>query len=336
MKKIIIAFALVLVAAVILSSCTISIKGLEYEVYAKADKYEAGTFEYDPKEIKKVVIDWTKGRVEVNEEDGETLKVAEDSESLEEDKRVHHFIDNGVLRIKFCASGYDGTFTPDEIDKNKTVYVNIPAGIDVEINTVSATVWLYMGYPYYNSYIPRANPAEPLSVKIATTSGNIETGSFICARTSISSVSGGIKASFSSDDTKIETVSGTVNVVCTSKTLTAKSISGDLTFIASATESAKFESVSGDISAKGKYAAMNVKSVSGTVEVGPSFENATVSTTSGNITLKEFSGTLEFKTTSGKMSTGIPHTSDGDTYVFGDGSRTAKVSTVSGNLTVTK
>lgn len=336
MKKIIIAFALVLVAAMILSSCTISINGFSlYDIYANADKYSAGTFEYDPKEIKKVVIDWVSGRVEVNEEEGETLIVYEDSESLEEDKRVHHFIDNGVLRIRFCASGYNGTFTPDEIEKNKTVHVNIPDGIDVDINTVSATVWLYMDYPYLSSVPPKTLPAKPLSVKIATTSGNVETGKFECGNANISSISGGIKVDWiNCADGKIETVSGTANVSGWFKSLTAKSISGDLTFSGSAAESAKFESVSGDIVTNVACPTISVKSVSGAVDVDAAFDKATISTTSGNVTITDFSGTLEFKSTSGKLKSDVPHTEDGKKYVFGNGSQTATVDTVSGSLTV--
>lgn len=336
MKKIIITAALLLVAAMILSSCTININGFSlYDVYSNADKYTAGSFEYGRSEIKKVVIDWVSGRVEVEEDNGETLKVYEDSESLEEAKRIHYYIDNGVLRIRFCASGYNGTFTPDEIEKNKTVHVNIPDGIDVEINTVSATVWLYTAHPYTSPAASKTVTAKPLSVKIATTSGDVDTGKFECGKATFTSVSGEIKTgALICDEGKIETVSGTLNILGTVKSLTAKSISGDITFIGYATENAKFESVSGGIFAKGNIASISAKSVSGAVEVGGIFENATVYTTSGNVTITDFSGTLEFKSTSGKLKSDIPHTEDGGTYKFGDGEYTAKVSTVSGNLTI--
>lgn len=336
MKKIIAALAAVIVAALLFTSCTININGFSmYDVYANADKYTAGSFEYGRSEIKKVVIDWVSGRVEVNEEEGETLKVYEDSDSLEEDKRIHYYIDNGVLRIRFCASGYNGTFTPDEVDKNKTVYVNIPEGIDVEINTVSATVWLYTAHPYTSPAAGKTVTAKPLSVKIATTSGDVDTGKFECGKATFTSVSGEIKTgALICDEGKIETVSGTLNIFGAVKSLTAKSISGDITFIGYATENAKFESVSGGIFAKGNIASISAKSVSGAVEVGGIFENATVSTTSGNVTITDFSGTLEFNTTSGKLKSDIPHTENGKKYIFGNGSQTAKISTVSGNLTI--
>lgn len=262
------------------------------------------------------------------------LKVGEDSESLDEEKRVHHYIENGVLRIKFCASGYNGTFTPDEIETNKNIRVELPDGIDVEINTVSAAVRLYTAHQYSGL---EDNTAKPLSVKIATTSGNVETGKFECGKATFTSVSGEIKTgALICDEGKIETVSGTLNIFGAVKSLTAKSISGDITFIGYATENAKFESVSGGIFAKGNIASISAKSVSGAVEVGGIFENATVSTTSGNVTITDFSGTLEFKSTSGKLKSDVPHTEDGKKYVFGNGSQTATVDTVSGSLTVTQ
>lgn len=372
MKKLIAALAAVIVAALLFTSCTININGFSmYDVYANADKYTAGSFEYGRDEIKKVVIDWVSGGVEVNEEEGETLKVGEDSESLDEEKRVHHYIENGVLRIKFCASGYNGTFTPDEIETNKNIRVELPDGIDVEINTVSAAVRLYTAHQYIGL---EDNTAKPLSVKIATTSGKVETGRFECGKATVTSVSGEIKiGSLICDDGKIETVSGTVNVlgifktltaksvsgeiksgtlICDEgkietvsgavnvlgsfKTLTAKSISGDITVAGAAERSADFESASGDVEVKGNFSAINAKSISGAVDVGATFDKATVSTASGNVTITEFSGTLEFNTTSGKLKTEIPHTEDGDKYTFGESEAKAKVSTVSGNLTIGK
>ena len=337
MKKVIISAALILVAAMILSSCTININGISmYDVYANADKYETGSFEYGRSEIKKVVIDWVSGRVEVEEDNGETLIVYEDSESLEEAKRVHYFIDDGVLRIRFCASGYTGTFTHDEIDKNKTVSVSVPEKIDVEINTVSADVAIFKKSE--NTVYDNPNTvttAREQSVKIATTSGDIKMGSLSCNDIKFSSVSGDVTVGkIKCKDAKFESTSGDVSVIGSFTTLDAKSVSGSMSFDVSGCTSAKIESVSGDIETSGSITSLTAKAISGDIKVNAVFAEADLSATSGDITIGKFGGTLTFSTASGKLKTNIPHTEDDKKYTFGDSGQTAKVGTVSGNLYV--
>ena len=336
-RKVLFLTAALMLAAVLLCSCTFNFgNSMVYDVYTNAEKYSVGSFEYGRDGIKKVVIDWVSGKVEVEEDSGETLKVVEDSESLDEDKRVHYFIDDGVLRIRFCKSGYTGTFTPDEIDKNKTVSVSVPEKIDIEINSVSADVAIFKKSE--NTVYDNPNTvttAREQSVKIATTSGDIKMGSLSCNDIKFSSVSGDVTVGkIKCKDAKFESTSGDVSVIGSFTTLDAKSVSGSMSFDVSGCTSAKIESVSGKIETSGSLSLLTAKAISGDIKVNAVFAEADLSATSGDITIGKFGGTLTFSTASGKLKTNIPHTEDDKKYTFGDSGQTAKVGTVSGNLYV--
>lgn len=317
-RKVLFLIAALMAAVILLSSCTLGfLNSMTFDIYPNADKYEVGSFSYDKEGIEKIVIDWVGGRVAVYEEaEGGTaqLEISENSATLVTSKRMHHYTENGVIHIKYCESGFTGSFSSDEI-KNKELFVVVPVGIELVINAISADVDVYSGY-ISDGTNKSAETAQPASLNISSVSGDIYIGKTKC------------------DSAKLESVSGAVKVSGEFKTITAKTVSGDISLDKSVSESAKIESVSGKIDAGGNLSSVTAKTVSGSITIGGFFEKADISSTSGKVTIGDFDGTLEFHTTSGKLKSSIPHTEDGKTYVFGNSGATAKVGTVSGDLTV--
>ena len=93
--------------AVMLSGCQFHISvgtndTLTGETYPNAEKYHTGTFTYNAADIKAVEIYWRSGEVEITESDISELHVRESGGELPEDTAMHHFLDDGVLRIRFC------------------------------------------------------------------------------------------------------------------------------------------------------------------------------------------------------------------------------------------
>lgn len=223
-------------AAVVLtglcSACSIDIAPLFFE-YENADKYQTGNFTYAAADVTEVEIDWMAGNINVVQTQEETLSVSEKNAAKTEAARVHYYLDDSVLRIKFCESGFKGTI--NERDKNLTV--EIPAGIYLDIGTVSSSVE-FSDLSVSNLSVSSVSgkvemgAVQASTVNIEMVSGNIVTGDITATALNIESVSGNIETSLASAMTAdIENTSG--NVVVTLKenlgaTLKLSMVSGRL------------------------------------------------------------------------------------------------------------
>ena len=343
MKKTIAAVAVLLVAAVLMSSCSLFINtDIHMEIYANEDKYSIGDFEYDAADIKSVDIEWICGNVTIIPTMNEKLSVKENADNIDDDLKMRYFIDGSTLRIKFCKSGLRRTMTESA---KKALTVEIPDNISLKVNTVSSDVSfgasgqtlhsLRLDFTYKKIEIETVSGKIDFSDLGQSGAGDYYVMGVVCDELALSSISGKISAEiFECNNAKVESTSGSVNVAGIIKTLNAKSVSGSMNFNVWMCTSAKIESVSGNVETSGSITSLTAKAISGDIEATAKFEEADLSATSGDITIGDFDGTLTFKATSGKLKTSIPHTADGTTYVFGDSSRKAKVSTVSGNLNI--
>ena len=107
-----------------------------YDDYDDAKFYTAGDFQYQATEVKEIEIDWIGGSIEI--QPGESGKVSgiENSLTRSDSQKMYHYLDGDTLKIEYCASGYKG-----EIDENqKNLQIEIPKGIDLHIETKSASV----------------------------------------------------------------------------------------------------------------------------------------------------------------------------------------------------
>lgn len=181
MRKGITALLVCVLAAILLFGCQVNISVgtndyLTGEEYPNAKRYQTGEFTYNADEITAVEVYWRSGRVELLESDAPELYVRESGEELTEDAAMHCLLEDGILRIRFCASGVK--VHVNSADKHVTIAV--PKGIDVSVHTTSAAVW--------------ADTLEQNSVLISAHSGAAELGTVTANCVDLSSSSGAIRA----------------------------------------------------------------------------------------------------------------------------------------------
>ena len=280
-----------------LSSCNISVGPINmyFSTYENAEKYTSGNFSYDGSEVEKIDIDWVNAEVKfvISSGDENGKFAVSEAGTFTEEKSIHSFIDDGVLYIKYCASGFDSIFVEDE-QKGKALTVNIPLGIEIAVTTVSADVYLE-----YEGAVPEPAPFDVISIK--TTSGDVLISSIECTRASITSVSGDIDLdSFVCPNANVKTVSGNVDAIMSGKTLSFETVSGDVDF-SGVSESISAKTTSGDITLKFEKTSATVRfeTVSGKFRTGLDYVKSAdkyifgygecmidVATTSGDLTIK--------------------------------------------------
>ena len=222
--------------AVMLSGCQVRISvgtndNLTGEDYPNAEKYQTGAFTYNAADIKAVEIYWRSGEVEITESDEAKLHGKESGGELPEDTAMHHFLDDGVLRIRFCKSG--AKIAVDAADKHLSL--EVPKGIDISVHTTSALV--------------KAGDLNQNSVLIAALSGSTELGTAAADTVDLSSSSGSIHAdSISAQSLKCSAASGAIDIGAVStQTLECSTSSGGVTMDGITAETAKITTTSGSV-----------------------------------------------------------------------------------------
>ncbi len=166
-----------------------------FRYYDNAAAYVAGEFTCDSAAVKRVEIDWIGGNVEMEQSGSGKTAVFEEGDELSEEKRLHTYLNDGVLRVKYCRSGCLGKI--DETQKN--LQVEIPKGVDVEINGVSANVYLGM--------------IEIGNLSIKTDTGSVEAESIRCQRAEIETESGYIGVgALTADGLELGSASGEIHL----------------------------------------------------------------------------------------------------------------------------
>ena len=119
---------------VLLSSCKSgNVKG---EVYKDAELYKAGNQEY-AEFIKKLDVSWSMGKVTlVQDINLQTIVIEEDSD-LDDEHKVHTYLNNGTLFVKFWGSGVQGLV----LGTDKHVTIKYPSAVDlIDIVVTSGTL----------------------------------------------------------------------------------------------------------------------------------------------------------------------------------------------------
>ncbi len=209
--------ALCALLAVLLAGCrlNISIGGdsfLTGEAYPNAEAYQTGAFTYDASAVKAVEVYWRSGEVLLIESDGATLSVSESGSDLPEEAAMHFLLDDGVLRIRFCAS--EAKIRVYSADKH--LRLEIPKGIDLSIHTTSALI--------------KADALAQNDLLVAALSGDISLGTVTADRVNLSS-SGSIQISqLSAPSLKCRTSSGSIDLgTVSAKTFDCAASSGSVT-----------------------------------------------------------------------------------------------------------
>lgn len=299
---------LLCVFAVLLTGCQVHISvgtkdTLTGESYTDAEKYQTGAFTYLANEIKAVEVYWRSGKVEIIESDNAELSVQESGSELPENTAMHYFLDDGVLRIRFCESS--AKIQVNAADKY--LHLEIPKGIDLSVHTTVALI--------------NADMLNQKNVLISALSGDTELGTVTADTIDLSSSSGSIRADgISAQLLKCSASSGSVDIEAVSvRTLDCSTSSGDVTVDSVISESSTVTTSSGSV----KLSLTDVPS-------------AEIHTSSGGVglTLPKGGAEVLYTTSSGNLLTDRAYERKGDLYVFGKGAGAANVETSSGNLKI--
>lgn len=271
--------------------------------YSDSKKYSVGDFTYRASDVDTVSVDYISGTLTIVQSGSKTLKAAETSSERRSDAQtMHWYLDGKKLRIKFCESGYSGT-VPD-----KTLTLEIPAGIDLEIGVTSGDVYF-------------ENDLTAKNVNVGATSGDLHIKTLTADDFESGSTSGDTFIdSLNAEDVKLGSTSGNTDI----GTLVA--------------EEADFTSTSGNYRIKSASCAdIEGGSTSGSISIGLDYcSRLRIGCTSGNVELNSLpagGATVEYDKTSGTLHAD-GYTVKGGKMVYGNGDCRISVTTTSGNLTI--
>ena len=237
MKRTVKLFAVIasLVATGLLASSGCTTNVVRYEKYANAELYTVGSASVSAEDVRKVEIDWVGGSIEIEQTTSQTVQVLEEvnagERSGKESERMRYYLDGDVLKVKYCESGLRGNINT----QNKELRVEIPAGIALDVDSVSASVTLGV--------------VESAELSVESVSGNISAERIVCDNAEFETVSGKIiVGELIGASLSLESVSGTCSVTRLSvDALDAETVSGELTFGLQKALSAEIESTSADV-----------------------------------------------------------------------------------------
>lgn len=206
--------------------------------YPNSDKYKSGNTELNGESVQNLEVDWIAGNVDTITHDGPTIVVAESgSGALEEKYRLHYYLDNGVLRIKFVKSGL-GKINKRVLEKSeKRLLIKLPKDKNLDklkVNTVSADSNLESFNPkniIFNSVSGDliSNLTSPMeSFVVNTVSGDININGEV-EKVEFDSVSGGLKFEGTVEKVSLNTIAGEMKINDSGhlKHLDMNGISGD-------------------------------------------------------------------------------------------------------------
>jgi len=317
----------VLTAAVITAAGSIvTVMGDNYE---NASEYTQGEADISS-EVKNLDINWTSGKIEIAYHNNNTVLLRETAnKSISSDMEMRWWLDGDTLRVQYSQSGA-GFFNFGFQNLQKELTVTLPEGIsleDVSIRATSADV-----------EIPSLK-AE--AVKMASTSGDIN-ASADAPVIEVEATSGniGCKTGESADEVSVVTTSGGISLEAgDAGSAKVRSTSGNVYVKGGSVKSMQAGSTSGNVKFELQESGdTEISSTSGDIEVRIGALNSLkVHATSGDVTayLPEQPGfTADIHTTSGDVRSALPMSSEGSTYVCGDGSGRVEIHTTSGEVVV--
>lgn len=269
-----------------MTGCVVTVNSPSMNRYEEAEKYASGNFSYAAQGITRVEADWVAGNITVVQSEDGTLKVEETGE-LTEKQRLHWLLEDGVLKIQYCASGYTGTFPA----KGKALTLEVPVGIDLSIDSVSGQISLGDGSFGALNLDTTSGKIDFDTVraevcKLDTVSGDIMGDTLLCEkRLKADTTSGRVDMDWlEASEAEVETVSGSIDIkLCRGQEAEIQSTSGSITLILGETlggAAISFESASGSFHGDG------YKVESGRYVFGDGTCRIEAETVSGSLTVK--------------------------------------------------
>jgi len=285
MKRIF-SFALVILLAILCSSCNVSFGN--YVIYADAEKYSIGDISVSTEQIKKIEINWISGKINIHRSEDGNLTAFEKEQDLESEKKMHYYLNGGILIIQYCESGYNRHWLSSS-EKELDLY--LPEGIDVDIDNISSNITFASDIMLEdvdisnisgNIYIKKLTAD---SFEFENVSGELFADEIRADRVDGETVSGDIEIdALYAYEFNAETVSGDAELGVYDKTdINIDSVSGSISLIISKNIglSVDFSSISGDLKTSLSYVEEN-----DTYNFGANGARAEIETVSGNLYVK--------------------------------------------------
>ena len=300
--------------------------GFTGSTYADSERFTSGERDFT-EPIRRLDVHWSNGLIRVEYHSGNTVELRETANrSLSEETRLHWWLDGETLHVQYAMSG---ARLPMGLRKELTL--RLPEGMAFE----DAGLFTASG----NMEIP-ALRADTLT--LGSSSGNIHAAADARAVT-LSASSGNLDMHLNGDCELLTTSASSGNISIHAgdvRRLEAAASSGNIDLDVSGTGACSASTTSGNISARlGACGTVEFGSTSGNVTLAlSSFSDLKASAVSGRITasLPEEPGfALKYRTVSGKRNFASFLSPQDDGYVCGDGSGTASLETVSGDIRVT-
>ena len=279
--------------------------------YANASNYTAG--ERDITEtITELDLNWSAGKVTVTTNSTNTITVRESCDkSLDDDERVHTWVDGKTLHVQFCESGKVFMFG----SKKKELEISIPK--DIKLSGLS-----YDG----SSADARFENLSAESISLDSSSGDVKL---------IDCTAETVDADTSSGNIELDIVGNAKSIKCDAS-------SGNVTVKADGADDIDVDTSSGDIEVDVKTPDKVITDASSgdtKLTFGAAPSSIKHDSSSGDFTLylpesAEFKA--EIDTSSGKFETDFGCEKDDDTYTCGSGSNVFSIDTSSGDVSIKK
>lgn len=265
--------------------------------------------------LRKIKIDWVSGPVTLALYDGDVIRVTETAHrELRENEKLELDLSGGELSVKWSGELFHFSIMPEQ---SKSLEVQIPRALADSLSSIS--VHSVSGDIHTEGFA-----AE--EVGFHTTSGNIDVKGVRAETLELSSTSGDITG---------------VNLTGSEK-LRAGNTSGETVLTALTAGELELSTTSGEVEAEATAEEIRCQSVSGDIELTMQkwAQDAEISTVSGkvNITAPEAADGFicKFSSVSGDFNCGFEAQKAGDTYTYGGGAAELKISTTSGNASLSK
>ena len=293
MKKVILCLTLIIFSLFSFVSCTNVFNNFNY-IYEDADKYLTGSTSLD--DIEKVDINWISGKIYIsNSLHDENSFFEEYKVELEDQYKLHYYVENKTLYIKFTKSG---KYSWNPVSKDLHINFSKEDSLirDFVVNSVSADL-------YMNGVLVR-------QMKSVSVSGDVELkNTNITNKIDIETVSGDVDVEFEKNMEKVNITTVSCDVKVTSyllEEMNINTVSGDVEYYMN-----KFDSAGPKD--------LDVETVSGNIK----------------LFIKETSNvTIDFETTSGMFICQLDEKIQNGKYIIGNGNDSYDIETVSGDFIV--
>ncbi len=286
--------------------------GLSSFTYRDADKYTMGDAELSTGEISSIEIDWISGEVNVAYHTKDTVVFSETAnKTLNDNTTMYYFVDGDTLRVKFAKSGKR---VSSKLSKELTLY--LPEGMELD------------------------------EVVIDSISADINVSGLSAERASIDTTSGDIvfEDAALSEQAKFDTTSGDITAKLTAaKNVEIDSTSGEIQLtVEEAPDMISTDTVSGDVELTIAGAEnLELDSTSGQIKLSAAKAPDALSadTVSGDVILflpEDSDFTVNWDSVSGSIESDLAMKKEGDSYIFGKGTKKYDVDTTSGDLDIKK